>query len=145
MRTTPTCTYDPPDIITFAWVINYLLIDANTHVLSPLMNTSVSTLKPNIATTQLEASATLDTTNKYLSRTTARVVMDSYEAEAHMRFNATDFVNGLSNNADTLIDITSSLNFVSKEFFMANGFYKDCKTAHKLAIRVASEQRISTT
>ena len=28
---------------------------------------------------------------------------------------------------------------------MANGFYKDCKTAPKLAIRVASEQRISTT
>ena len=26
---------------------------------------------------------------------------------------------------------------------MANGFYKDCKTTTKLAIRVASEQRIS--
>jgi hypothetical protein len=46
MRTTPTSTYEPPDIITYAWVINYWLIDANTHVLSPLMNTSVSTLKP---------------------------------------------------------------------------------------------------
>jgi hypothetical protein len=28
---------------------------------------------------------------------------------------------------------------------MANGFYKDCKIAPKLAIRVAREQRISTT
>ena len=28
---------------------------------------------------------------------------------------------------------------------MANGFYKDCKTAPKLAMRVASEQPISTT
>ena len=28
---------------------------------------------------------------------------------------------------------------------MANGFYKDCKPAPKLAIRVASKQRISTT
>ena len=28
---------------------------------------------------------------------------------------------------------------------MANGFYKDCKTSSELAIRVASEQRISTT
>ena len=27
---------------------------------------------------------------------------------------------------------------------MANGFYKDCKTAPKLTIRVASEQSIST-
>jgi hypothetical protein len=51
MRTTPTCTYEPPDIITFVWIINSWLIDANTHVLSPLTNTSVNTLKPNIVTT----------------------------------------------------------------------------------------------
>ena len=31
MRTTPTSTYGPPDIITFAWVINYWLIDATTY------------------------------------------------------------------------------------------------------------------
>jgi hypothetical protein len=62
MRTTPTCAYEPPDIITFAWVINYWLIDTNTHVLSPLMNTSVSTLKPNIVTTQLEANAAIKAT-----------------------------------------------------------------------------------
>ncbi len=55
------------------------------------------------------------------------------------------FFNGLSVKADTLIDTTASLSFVSKNFFMANGFYEDCKTAPKLAIRVASEQRISTT
>ncbi len=51
----------------------------------------------------------------------------------------------MSAKANTLIDTTASLNFVSKEFSMANGFYKDCKTAPKLALRVASEQRISTT
>ena len=73
------------------------------------------------------------------------VVMDSYEAKAVMRFNATVFLNGLSAKADTLIDTKASLNFVSKEFVMANGFYKDCKTAPKLATRGASEQRISTT
>ena len=32
MRTTPTCTYEPSDNITFAWVIDYRLIDAKTHV-----------------------------------------------------------------------------------------------------------------
>jgi len=47
MRTTPTGTYEPPDIIKFAWVINYWLIDANTHGLSPLMSTSVSNLESN--------------------------------------------------------------------------------------------------
>ena len=41
--------------------------------------------------------------------------------------------------------MAASLNFVSKDFVMTNGFYKDCKTVPKLSIRVASEQRISTT
>ena len=46
------------------------------------MNTSVGTLKPNIVTTQLEANpnATIEAANKYLSTTTAMVVMDPYEA-----------------------------------------------------------------
>ena len=73
------------------------------------------------------------------------LVMDPYEAEALMRFNATTVLNGLPSKADTLIDTTASLNFLSKEFVEANGFYKECKTASKLAIRMPSEQRISTT
>ena len=145
MRTSPRGTYEPSDIITSAWVINYWLIDANTRVVSPLMNTSVSNRKPNIVTTQLEANTTIKAANKYLSATVAMVVMDPYEAEALMRFNAICVVNGLSAKSDTLIDTAASLIFVSKEFIMANGFYKDCKTAPKLAIRVASEQCISTT
>ena len=44
------------------------------------MNTSVSTLKPNIVTTQLEANATIEVAKKYLSATTPMVVMDPYEA-----------------------------------------------------------------
>ena len=43
------------------------------------------------------------------------------------------------------MDTTTTRSFASEEFTMANGFYKDCKTAPKLAIRVSSEQRISTT
>jgi len=58
-----------------------------------------------------------------------------------MRFNATVLLDGLSTKADTLIDTAASLNFVSKEFFMASGFHTYCKTAPKLVIRVASEQR----
>ena len=69
MRTTPTCTYEPPNIMTFAWVINFWLIDANTHVVSPLTNASVNTLKPNIVNTQLEANEAIKAANKYLSAT----------------------------------------------------------------------------
>ena len=91
MKTTPTGTYEPPDHITVAWVINYHLIYANTHILSPLMNTSIITLKPTIVTTQLEASATIEAAKKYLSVATTMVVMDPYEAKVLMRFNSTVF------------------------------------------------------
>ena len=73
------------------------------------------------------------------------VVMDPYESKARMRFIVIVFLKGLSAKANTFIDTTTSLYFVSKEFVMANVFYKDCKTDPKLAIRVANEQRISTT
>ena len=63
-----------------------------------------------------------------------------------MRFNATFVLNVLSAKAYTRIDTIAYLSFVSKEFVMANSFYKDCKTApNKLAIRVAGDQLISTT
>jgi hypothetical protein len=109
------------------------------------MNTSVNTLKTNIVSTQLEANEAIKAANTYLSAPTAMVIMGPYEAATLFRFNATIVLNGLSAKADTLIDTRASLNFVSKEFVVANGFYKDCKTAPKLTIRVASEQRISTT
>ena len=80
------------------------------------MNTGVSTLKPNLVTTQLEANAAIEAANNHLSATTAMVIMDPYEAEAHMRFNAKISLNGLSAKVDTLIDTTSSLDFASKEF-----------------------------
>jgi hypothetical protein len=71
--------------------------------------------------------------------------MDPYKAEALMRFTVSVSLNGLSTKIDNLIGTAASLNFVSKEFVMANGFYKYCKTAPKMVVRVASEQRISTT
>ena len=73
------------------------------------------------------------------------VIMNPYEAEALMRFTAFVCYDGLSSKAYTLIDTPASLNFVSKDFFVTNGFYKECKTVPKLSIRVASDQRISTT
>ena len=59
--------------------------------------------------------------------------MNPYEAEALMRFNVTVILNGFPAKADTIIDTSTSLNFVSKELFMANGFYKDCKNDPKLS------------
>jgi len=74
------------------------------------------------------------------------VIMNPYEAEALLRFTSNVSLNQLSSKADTLIEMATSLNFVSKEFVMADSFYKVCKIALKLSlIRVTSERRISTT
>ena len=91
----------------------------------------------------LENNEAIEAGSKYLSSTIIVVIKDPYEPEALMRFTASVSLNGLSTKADTLIDIAASLNFVSKEFVMANVVYKDCKTDPNRAIRVASEQCIS--
>ena len=78
-----------PDIITSARVINYWLIYANTTILSRLMNTSVSILKPSIVTTKLEANAAIEAANKYLLAANTQVVRDPYKKETLMRFNST--------------------------------------------------------
>jgi len=88
------------------------------------MDTSVGALKSNIVITQLEANATIEATNKYLSATIAMVVLDPFELTVLMRFNATMSLNGLSTKAYTLIDTIASLNFVSKKLVMANGSLK---------------------
>ena len=51
----------------------------------------------------------------------------------------------MSAKTHTLIDTAILISFVSKEFVMADGFYEDCKTASKLALRVAIGQHISMT
>jgi hypothetical protein len=61
-----------------------------------------------------------------------------------MRFTAVVSQENPTSKADTLIDTAASLNFVSKRFLNASGFYKYCKAAPKIAVRVANEQRIST-
>ncbi len=71
--------------------------------------------------------------------------MDPYKLEALMRFGASISLIILSTKANTLIDKTTYLNFFSKEFVFADGFYKDCKKTPKMVVRVTIEQRISTT
>ena len=94
MRTTSTCTYNLPDLITSPWVINDWLINANTLVLSPLMNTSVGALQPIIALAELENDAAIEAADNFFSAAVAMVVIDPYEAATLMRFNATVFLNG---------------------------------------------------
>ena len=69
-----------------------------------------------------------ETVDKFLSTRVAMVIMDPYELEALMRFTASVSLNGLSTKAGTLTSKSASLSFVSNEFVMANGFYKDWVT-----------------
>jgi hypothetical protein len=145
MRTSPTCTYVLSDILLSIWPVNFWLIDATTPVLSPLLTTIVNNLKPSIVETESKIEANIETANESLPTAAPLVIMNPYEAEALMRFTASVSYDGLSSKANTLIDTTASLNFVSKDFVVTNGFYEDCKTVPKLSIRVASERCISTT
>jgi hypothetical protein len=145
MRTSPTGTYVPSDLLPSFWPVNFWLVDANTPVLSPLLTINVNNLKPSIVETESKFEAAIETSDESLPTAAALAIMNPYEAEALMRFIASVSYDGLSSKADTLIDTAASLNFVSKDFVVTNGFYKDCKTVPKLSIRVASEQRISTT
>jgi hypothetical protein len=121
------------------------LIDAKTLVLSPLLTINVNNLKPNIVKSESEPEIVAEMIYENPSTTTALVIMNPYEAKALMRFTASASYNGLSSEADALIDTEASLNFVSKDFVVTNDFHKDCKTVPKLSIRVDSERRISTT
>jgi hypothetical protein len=145
MRTSPTSTYVPSDLLPSIWSVHFWLIDANTLVLSSLLTTNVNNLKPNFVKIEPELEAVIETIDENLPMAAALVIMDPYEVEALMRFIASVSYDGLTSKAYTLIDTTASLNFASKDFVVTNGFYKDCKTVPKLSIRVASEQRISTT
>ena len=124
MRTSPTGTYDPLDLIPSTWIINYCFIDTNTRVLSPIITTNVGVIKPNIVKTNLETNATIEAADTYLSTSTALVIMNAYEPKALMRFTVTLSLNGLSAKANTLIDTTTSHNFVSKDFLWPMVFTK---------------------
>ena len=113
--------------------------------MSPLLTTTVSNSKSNIVKIEVEPETTVEIVDENLSTTTALVIMNPYEAEALLRFTASVSYNGLSSESHTLIDTIASLNLVSKDFVVTNGFYKDCKTVPMLSIREASEQCISTT
>jgi hypothetical protein len=76
MRTTPSTTYDPLDLIPTAWSINFVLIDANTPVLSPLLTAYANNLKPTIITTELKPGAAIDATDKYLAERVTLVIMN---------------------------------------------------------------------
>jgi hypothetical protein len=159
MRPSPTGNYDPPDVIKSIWVINYWVIDIDVpaSTSTSLASTSTSkhtaatkaatesvTIQPAFTSNDIEAQTAIKAADKYLSTASALVVMNPLENQALMRFTAMVSQENLSSKADILIDTAASLNFVSKRFLNANGFYKYCKTVPKLAVKVANEQCVMT-
>lgn len=67
MRTISTGSYHPLDLITFAWVINFALIDTNTHMLAPSLTTDGSVLKPILVTVELEPNKAIKATHLFLA------------------------------------------------------------------------------
>jgi hypothetical protein len=88
MRTSPTGTYDTPDLLPSIWLVKFWLIDASTPVLSPLLTTNVSNLKPSIVTIKPEPGAAIEMSDENLSTAAVLVIMNPCEDEALMRFTA---------------------------------------------------------
>jgi hypothetical protein len=88
----------------------------------------------------MKSERTIETTDEHVSATIALVVMNQLENHSLMRFTIAVLEENLASKAGTLIDTAASLNFASKKFLNANGLYKYCKAALKLAVRVATEQ-----
>ncbi len=101
------------------------MIDVDT----PIMATTPTTIKAeeitlaqstelpiNSPTNEWKSEAVIEATDRYLSTATALVVMNPSEKNSLMRFAAVVSQENLTSKADTLIDTTASLNFVSKRF-----------------------------
>jgi hypothetical protein len=133
MRPTTTGRYDPPDVIKSIWVTNYSVIDVDTPIMvtkptivkvaetTIAQSTELSTDSP---TNESESEATIEAADNYVSARAALVVMNPSEKKSLMRFTGVVSQENLTSKADTLIDTAASLNFVSKRFLNANGFFK---------------------
>ncbi len=152
-RPTAIGSYNPPNHIKYIWVINLWVIEANTPKLKPTLAIVSSITAPTTTANdmpidnlpnEMESEAAIQAVDKYLLATYDLVVMHPLENHSLMRFNDVVFQENLTSNVDTLIDTASRLNFVIKQFLSSNGFYKYCKAAPKLTVKVANEQRIST-
>ncbi len=84
--------------------------------------TQITELPTESPTNESESEAAIKAGDKYLSATSALVVMNPSDKISLMRFTAVVSQENLTSKADTLIDTASSLNFVSKRFLNANGF-----------------------
>jgi hypothetical protein len=78
MRTSPTGTYAPSDILLSVLPINFWLIDANTPVLSPSLTANVSNLKPNILKNESEPEAAAEIVDEHLSTATTLVTINPF-------------------------------------------------------------------
>jgi hypothetical protein len=91
----------------------------------------------DISANEMESQAAIQATDKYLSATTALVVINLLEDHSLMQFTVVVSQENLTSKANTLVDTRTSLNFASKQFLNANSFYKYYKVAPKLVVRVS--------
>ena len=117
------------------------MIDADTPILTQTPALVPSTTTPVVpiinyilidnSIDNMESEAAIEANDKYVSTTNALVVMNPLENHFLMRFTVVVSQENITSKTDTLIDTAASINFVSKKFLTANGFYKYCKAAPK--------------
>ena len=87
MRPTKTGTYDPPNLIKSISIINYWVIDADTHVLTPLLIATPAThaIVDDAISALVADETTIEAADKYLS-SSALMRMNPHESQSLMRF-----------------------------------------------------------
>jgi hypothetical protein len=113
------------------------VIDVDTHILAQTPSIVPATVAPMVpiindthvgnSIDNMEPEAAIEAPDKYLTPTVALFVMNRLENRYLMRFTDVVSQENQTSKADPLIDTATSLNFVSKNFFNTNRFYKYSK------------------
>ncbi len=127
-------------VVKVPWPINYWVIDKDTSVkVSPPHVKSVSS-SLNISTTNSKS----DIASHWLLTASALTIMDPNQPEPLTKLPVSIEQDSLQVHTSVLIDSARTLNFVSEDFLTRHNLLGKCIRGSKISVRIANEQRIST-
>jgi len=128
------------NLVKVPWPTNNWVIDKDTPM--KVSSTSVQSVSSAIDITNSTNES--DIASQWLPSAAVLTIMDPNEPEPLMKLPIFIEYDSLRYDTSVLIDSATTLNFVSKEFLIRNGFVGKCVRGPNIAVRIANEQRIST-
>ncbi len=127
-------------LVKVPWPINYWVIDKDTPIKVPLITMQPIPVGEPPSTTDIPEMAA-----HWFPIASALTILDPNQPSPLMKLPISLMVDSNSISTTALIDSAASLNFVSIEFLTRNSLLEKCSRGPKIAVRIANEQRISTT